>query len=150
MVRNYHLPPLKAENQSDTQVLTDFFIIYNPPLQPTELHLQTKSGAFLYPISQTYIATYHTKQSYGSDTLYHSRSSIISRPKIFATDYLSPCSAISPPRKLPHYKRTYDNIVDIGMRIQDGEISTTLFYSNKNIVGSTDSTTHDIVFVMGQ
>ena len=36
-----HLPPQKPENQSDTQVLTDFFIIYNPPLQPTELHLQT-------------------------------------------------------------------------------------------------------------
>ena len=36
-----HLPPLKDRKSVRNVVLADFFIIYNPPLQPTELHLQT-------------------------------------------------------------------------------------------------------------
>ena len=114
------------------------------------LHQTIQHCVWLYQISQTHITTYLTKQNYGSDTLYHTCNPISYRPKIFTTNHLPSCPTISHPRRLSYYKRTHDNIIDIGMHIQDGKISPTLFYSNKNIVDCTDSTAHDILFVIGQ
>lgn len=73
---------------------------------------------WIYPISQTYIDTYHTKQSYGSDTLHHPRSATISRTKILNIHHLSSYPTISHPRRSSHPKRTHDNIINFARRQQ--------------------------------